>query len=199
MKNKKVGFILISFIISGWTFTSAYAQSKSNLEVFNNMVDSSAVMINQNISPAGDSISLKFNSGDFFSVFQNRLVLDFSKLGKTVSNSSGNIINYTIENASVNYGDMHKDGLFGDFYVPRTLKLDGNFSVENNKTVPGKFNLALTDTVAVDDISSLENPAYPFTRGEVPSEPFFSSLFAPVVAIGSAALAVILFFTVRSN
>lgn len=179
--------------------SAAIAQADSNMEVFNRLVDSSVVKINKVIPGNGDTIAVRFRSGENYSVFSNRVALDFSRLGRTIASASPNVVNYTIEDAGVNYGDMYRDGLFGDYFLPRKLSLKGNYSVETGSTVPGEFYFTSVDTVAVDDIESIENPAYRFTGGDVPSEPFFSSLFAPVVAIGSAALAVILFFTVRSK
>lgn len=202
MKFKSVNIkisILIFFICCLLSNSASFCQVKTNFELFTRLVDSSAVIINKNIPVAQKNLFIKYNTNDFYSVFRNRIIFDFSKLGKTVTNSSSEIVNYSIEEAKVNYGEMSKDGLFGGYYLQRTLKLKGNFSVENNSAIAGEFNLSLIDTVAVNDITAIENPVYPFTQGEVPSEPFFSSLFAPVVAIGSAALAVILFFTVRSK
>jgi hypothetical protein len=178
---------------------TSVAQTKTNLEVFNKLIDSSVVKMNDSILATEKTISLNYNASDVFAVFRNQVVLDFARLGKTISSTSANIVDYSVEDANVHYGEMYKDGIFGDYFVPRTVKLKGNYSIESGNSVPGKFNLAFVDSVAVDDIVSLQNPAYPFTQDEVPTEPFFSSLFAPVVAIGSAALAVILFFTVRSK
>jgi hypothetical protein len=55
------------------------------------------------------------------------------------------------------------------------------------------------DTIKVDDIKNLENISFKFTTGSLPPEPFFSGLFEPVFALGTAAAAVILFFTIRSK
>jgi len=48
-------------------------------------------------------------------------------------------------------------------------------------------------------VKSLENPNHPFTKGNIPAEPFFESIPEPVLAIGTAATAVILFFILRSK
>ena len=109
------------------------------------------------------------------------------------------MINYSIDNASVKYGEMERDGFWGDFIMPRKIELGGNYSLSNRIINSQTFNLTYYDTVAVDNVKVIENPSFPFTQGEVPSEPFFSGLFEPVVAIGSAAIAVILFFTIRSK
>lgn len=179
--------------------SAAIAQTDSNMDIFNRLVDSSVVKINKVIPGNGDTIAVRFSPAENYSVFRNRVVLDFSRLGRKIVPGSSNVVNYSIVKAGVNYGDMYRDGVFGDYFMPRTLSLKGSYSVESASEMPGEFHFTSVDTVAVDDLETIENPAYTFTGGDVPSEPFFSSLFAPVVAIGSAALAVILFFTVRSK
>ncbi len=182
----------------------APAQSKTNLEIFYSLVDSSVVRINNAVPSSIKEIKINFNGGKYFSVFQNQVIYNFVNLGRTVIPDSAydphsTKINYALENAGVQYGEMERDGFFGGFLLPRKLKIDGSYSVENGVVTPGDFHFAYQDTISVDDIENLENPSFPFTQGKVPPEPFFSSLFEPVVAIGSAALAVILFFTVRSK
>jgi hypothetical protein len=55
------------------------------------------------------------------------------------------------------------------------------------------------DTVEFDEIQTLENPSYPFTQGRIPTEPFMSNLFEPLVALTTAAVVIALFFKVRSK
>ncbi|MGA8264090.1 MAG: hypothetical protein WB779_06595 [Ignavibacteriaceae bacterium] len=194
----KLFLIVISLQLS---FTSA--QTKTNLQVFYNLVDSSVAKINQKITTP--DLKINFTTGNYFDVFQNQVISDFLKLGKTVLSDSANNnsdvtrVNYTIDNANIKYGEMERDGFFGDFIMPRKIELSGSYSLSNNIIKAEKFNFTYKDTVAVDKVKVIEYPFYPFTHGEVPSEPFFSSLFEPVVAISSAALAVILFFTIRSK
>ncbi len=210
--------ILIIFLFPD---SFAIAQSKTNLEILFSLVDSSIVEINSSVPLSVKEIKIDFNHGNYFSVFQNQVIYDFVKLGRTVipdlparlvsdtseragqvgsvNNTGAAEVNYTLENAGVEYGEMERDGFLGSFLMPRKLKIDGSYSVKNNTVQPGNFHYTYQDTIAVDDIKTLENPSFPFTQGEVPSEPFLSGLFEPVVAIGSAALAVILFFTVRSK
>ena len=200
IRVSKFLFIIIFLFLDSFTI----AQSKANLEVFFGLVDSSVVKINNTISSPVKEVKINFNSGNYFSVFQDQVLYDFVKLGRTVvpdsPTSSGVIeVNYTLERAVVEYGDMERDGFFGGFYLPRKVKVEGSYSVKNNIVTPGNFNFTYRDTVAVDDIKILENPSFTFTQGDVPPEPFLSNLFEPVVAIGSAAIAVILFFTIRSK
>ena len=190
-------------IVFSFQISFVFAQSKTNLQVFYSLVDSSVAGINQKIST--QYVKVNYPTSNDFSVFQNQVISDFAKHGRTVlADSNKNtddvtIINYIIDNAKVKYGDMERDGFFGDFIMPREIKLSGSYSLSERVVDSQRFNLTYTDTVAVDDVKSIENSSFPFTEAEVPSEPFFSSLFEPVVAIGSAAVAVILFFTVRSK
>ena len=48
-------------------------------------------------------------------------------------------------------------------------------------------------------IKSLENESFPFTKGAVPPEPFLSGLAEPLIAIGTAAVIIALFFSIRSK
>ena len=74
----------------------------------------------------------------------------------------------------------------------------GNYYISTNQQVKD-FNLSTKDTINVEDVEIIEDRSYPFTQGELPAEPFFSSILEPVVAISAAAVTVILFFSVRSK
>ena len=127
---------------------------------------------------------------------KNGLIL-FNKNQKTKLQA----LTYTLNNASVKYKNIFKDGIFGAYLVEREAVLNGSFFIEKNNKL-GKvkeFNYTLSDTVFYDDIKSLDNIAYQFTSSELPGEPFFSSLLEPTIAIGTAAIAVYLFFNIRSN
>jgi len=53
--------------------------------------------------------------------------------------------------------------------------------------------------VKVEEIKYLQNESFPFTTGKIPPEPFLSAIAEPLIAIGTAAAVVILFFSVRSK
>ncbi len=94
---------------------------------------------------------------------------------------------------------MFRDGWFGAHYVQRYCALYGNylqsFSVEGKKD----FEFSIIDTVKVEEIKYLQNESFPFTKGKIPPEPFLSAIAEPLIAIGTAAAVVILFFSVRSK
>jgi hypothetical protein len=195
------GFLFL--LIFSFSFTLTFAQTKTNLEVFYSLVDSSVAKINQNVN--SKNLKINFSTGAFYRLFQNQVIADFVRLGRTVLSDSTKTlpdfetVNYSMDNANVKYGDMERNGLLGDFVMQRKIDLSGSYLISKETINSERFDFTYTDTVSVDDVKVIENPSFPFTQAEIPSEPFFSSLFEPAIAIGSAALAIILFFTIRSK
>ena len=107
-------------------------------------------------------------------------------------------VNFVLDNALVEYSEPEKNGIFGEFLTERKIELSGNYFISGKSQI-NDFNLVEKDTINVEDVEKIENRSYPFTQGELPPEPFFSSLLEPIVAISAAAVTVILFFTVRSK
>jgi hypothetical protein len=176
-----------------------FSQTKTNLEVFYSLVDSSVAQFIALSNPP-EKIKVDINNGDVFSVFNNRILADLK--AKAIEPAIGqsdsfSVFSYTIEKPFTQYTQIFRDGFLGPFLVQRKISLKGNYFYSGS----GKqeFSFIITDTVKVDDIKNLENISHKFTSGSLPPEPFFTGLFEPVVALGTAAAAVILFFTVRSK
>lgn len=181
--------------------SSALAQTKTNLDIFYSLVDSSVIEVTKQLAAAGDTVSLELNLGESYPVFNNKIIASLHSAGKivTVNNSSRTIpkVNFVIDNVSTEYGEIFRSGFLGEYLIPRDLSLNGNFLIQNS--IYRNFNFSFSDTIKVEEVELVENESFPFTKGKVPSEPFFSGLIEPVIAIGTAALAVILFFTIRSK
>ena len=180
------------------------SQTKTNLEVFYSLTDSLVSDINSELPEAKNQILLSLNNGEVYSIFNNNIKTDFIKSGKKVWDvppDEINIpeVNIVIESASVNYGEVFKDGWFGSYYTNRQLSLKGNYLQTFSDKGKQNFNLVYSDSILVDQIGELENASFPFTQGQIPSEPFLSGLAEPILAIGTAAAMVILFFSVRSK
>jgi hypothetical protein len=196
LKNIFLVLILISGII--------FPQTKTNLEVLYSLNDSLVNQIVENIPQNNDKIILTLNLGDSYSIFSNHIKNDFIKYGKeifTIPTGELNLpeVNIVLEEAGVKYGEVDRDGWFGDYYAPRTLLIKGHYlNTASNKGLQKFFKTAI-DTVKVEELESLENNSFPFTKGNIPAEPFLSSVWEPVIAIGVAAAAILLLFSVRSK
>ena len=179
------------------------SQTKTNLEVFKVLVDSSISEALADISDSQKEIYIDLKLGPSYSIFENQIfksIQDQKKSINTTSNSSENIgLSYSIENAVVNYGEVFRDGFLGDHFVDRKIHISGSYLFNSEEMRVKDFYYESIDTVEFDKIQTLENSSYPFTQGEIPTEPFMSNLFEPLVAITTAAVVIALFFSVRSK
>jgi len=196
LKNIFLVLILISGII--------FPQTKTNLEVFYSLNDSLVNQVLEDIPQNNDKLILTLNLGDSYSIFSNHIKNAFTNNGKEtfkIPQEELNLpeINIVLEEAGVNYGEMDRDGWFGDYYAPRTLLIKGHYLNTATNNGLEQFLITAIDTVKVEELELLENDSFPFTQGNIPTEPFLSSVWEPVIAIGVAAAAIILFFTVRSK
>ncbi len=197
--NRIVSHTFRLFFVSILFVGTLFSQTRTNLDLFYSLVDSSVAQFVFFSAPPA-KIKVEMNSGDAYSIFNNRVLGYLKDKGITPGNEKSDSIplfSYTIEKPFTQYTQIFRDGFLGPFLVQREISLKGNYFYSGS----GKkdFSYSSNDTVKVDDIKNLENVSFKFTNGTLPPEPFFTGLFEPVVALGTAAAAVILFFTVRSK
>ncbi|MCF8241406.1 MAG: hypothetical protein K9J16_08455 [Melioribacteraceae bacterium] len=194
MSGKTFVFILILLFTST---NFAQLNVKSNYEFLLDVLDKSAAELADENHLEGLS-SINFTAPQDYLVFGNRVKMAFKKYVMTENENSAADLNYTIENASIFYGEPFKKGLFGSHYIERIGTVSGTASLNGDDEI-FSFNSTLTDTIRFDDLRFVENPALPFTQGEIPGEPLFSSILEPAIAIGTAVITIVLFFSVRSK
>lgn len=202
IKWGKFFFLLsISVLINS---PDTFSQTKTNLEIFYLLTDSLVHQIVSEIPPGENQILLNLNLGGSYSLFENQIRTSFKKYGKEIpEHLPGELyihhVNIVFEGAGVEYREMFKDGWFGSHYVQRSETIFGNYLQSSQESMKKEFEITHLDTVKVEDIKKLENDSFPFTKGNIPSEPFLSGFAEPLIAIGTAAAAVVLFFTIRSK
>lgn len=174
-------------------------QQKTNLEIFYSLADSAAGEFISSIPASVTAVDLELSSGSVYSVFNSRIISSLNKQGIKTSGED-NLLKtiFVVDNAATVYSEIFRNGFLGEYYLTRNLSLSGNFIAAGNDSV-NHFSISYSDSIPVSEIKTVENISFPFTQSEIPEEPFFTGLFEPVVAIGTAAAAVILFFTVRSK
>ena len=197
-------FLKILFLSLLLSSTVALSQTLTNLEVLYSLNDSLTFRIKNELPKGVEGIRLKLNLGNAYSIFANQIRGAFTENGIEILPSDTNKttlpeINIVMENAGVEYGELDRSGWFGDYYTPRTVFISGNYFTSISADPLSDYFISVTDTVRVKDINTLENESFAFTRGKIPTEPFFSSIWEPIIAIGIAAAAVILFFSIRSQ
>lgn len=196
--TKSLRFLFFAVIFQA----SIFSQPVSNLDKFYDLVDSASTKFVNDLNTT-NKVKLELTLGSDYVLFANQIRGKILKRGiELISDdqSANNFVtaSFVIDNALVTYSAPEREGFFGSFYTERVLQLSGNYFITSNQNIKA-FNLVDKDTINVEDVEKLENRSYPFTHGELPPEPFFSSLLEPIVAIGAAAVTIILFFSVRSK
>ncbi len=205
MMKKLILKLLLNFLLYFLVFqTSVFSQSLTNLEVFYSLTDSLSNQIIEEIPPDEPMILLTLNLGERYSLFANNIRSAFIKTGKEILNTPIGELNYphvdiVIEGAGIEYGEMYRDGWFGDHLIQRYAAIYGNYLQSFSSEGKIEFMFEVIDTVKVEDIKYLENNSFPFTKGSIPAEPFLSGLAEPIIAIGTAAVLIALFFSIRSK
>jgi len=180
------------------------SQTPTNLEVFYSLTDSLVDKIVEEIPKEKNKILLTLNLGQSYSLFSNSIRERFKESGKEILQQPPDDLNVphidiVMEGAGVEYGEMYRDGWFDSHYIPRHSVIFGNFLQTYSTEGKRNFEITSVDTVKVEDMKSLENESFPFTKGTVPAEPFISGFAEPLIAIGIAVAVVVLYFTIRSE
>jgi len=197
-------FTLLFFVIILLLSLKVNAQLKTNLDVFYSLTDSLVDQINYEIPSSEKKILLTLNLGQSYSLFSNSIKERFRQSGKEILDRPPDELNIpqvdiVIEGAGVEYGEMSRDGWFGTHYIQRYSTIFGNYLQTFSESGKREFEITCIDTVKLDELKSLENDSFPFTKGTIPSEPFLSGFAEPLIAIGTAAAVIVLFFSVRSE
>lgn len=197
-------FLLPTITIIFLNSVNVNCQLNTNLDVFYSLTDTLVDKINSEIPSGEKKILLTLNLGESYSLFSNNIKERFTKNGKEILDQPPDELNIptvdiVMEGAGVEYGEMFRSGFFGTHYIQRYSTIFGNYLQSFSDKGKQEFEITTLDTVKVEDINSLENPSYPFTQATVPPEPFVSGLAEPLIAIGTAALVIVLFFTIRSE
>lgn len=199
--SKKIFLCFILYFVVVFDF-SLFSQTKTNLEIFKELIDLSVFQIILNENSSSD-IFLEVKFSPSFQVFENQIFQSFAAQNKNIVNSynsSGSVfLSYSLENAKVDYGEIFRDGFLGDQYLERKISLTGSWRLNLESVITKDFHYEKIDTVLFSEIADIENNAYPFTKGTIPTEPFLSNIFEPLVAVTTAAVVIALFFTIRSK
>ena len=199
--SKKLFFLFIALTLISFKIN---CQTKTNLEIFYSLTDSLVDRIVKEIPSNENKLLLTLNLGESYSLFSNEIISEFRKNGKEIFEHSSDstdlpYVNIVMEDAEVEYGEIFRDGWFGMHYVERFSTISGNYLHTFSGGEKKEFEITNVDTIKVENIKILENDSFPFTKGTIPPEPFLSGVAEPIIAIGTAAAAVALFFIIRSK
>lgn len=211
MNLKYLLCILIFFILRG----IAYSQNNdvSNLYIIDKIIDESLVPLENEFLVNGNDVLYNFItdsdnekqqyiSESIKKKFQGyRFLSDY-----TGGNDSGKeVINVSINNPelSVKYTRTYTDNFLGSIIVERivTVRYETVFlnSKDSSVIFSNKFSKNSKSSFNIINIGMVEDRRYSFTYSVIPEESTLNKLILPAVVILASAVAVILFFTIRSK
>lgn len=191
------------------TGETAASPPKSNLEILKSLLERVAqeVVELSHLRP-GDTVDFRMQPAEDGWIAQQAITSGLRTAGCQVfvRPDSGRRSGYGFHLLSaalrVRYDDMYHDGFLGTRKVTRSVSASVTCDVTRWETgelvYTGSHSLESADTVAADDIATLELPPAKATHAELPSESFLDRVLEPVVIIGATGISIYLFFHVRS-
>jgi len=198
----KIKLLAVSFFILA-SFFSLTAQTQTNLDVINKLIDKSVLRVDS-ILGSKQTINLTFTSSPILEVLKPKIFQTFNEHGYLLTSSTTEtnpVVNYTVTFLKVEYKNPFSDGLFGGLMLEREISFDYSLTVtKTDKTIkPFSFTENQIDTVKLDEISGLENQTLPFTQSSIPSAPLLSNLWEPIIVVGTLIITIVLLFSIRSK
>lgn len=184
-------------------FTPLFAQTKTNLEKFFQLIDNSILKIAQNVNGNSETY-LDVNSPSSLDLLKPKAFESFTRNGFKIKNENlknGIKIFYMLSQTSVEYGETEKDGFFGRMICERIVSLKGIVIITFNDSRVNSYEINETerDTVHVEEIKHLEDASLAFTQGTKPEIPFISNILEPVIVVATLVTSIVLLFTVRGK
>ncbi len=177
---------------------------RTNIAVYQSLARELAVKMGAKIQP-GDSLAvdLVIRPAERAWIVEGALTDGLRSTGKKVVSRDGDVsAECSVSTMTVMYEEGRRASLFGERVVDRVVDLRIQTLIADRKSgqiySSEEFGVAARDTIPVSAIPRLEDLSVPVTRGEVPTEGFFSWFAEPFIVLGAVAVSVLLLFHVRS-
>ncbi|HMS63643.1 MAG TPA: hypothetical protein PKD83_00155 [Ignavibacteria bacterium] len=206
--------IIILFILRGISYSQT--GSESNLNNIDKLLDESLIPVENELLLLGNdkiyNLSVEYGTENpeqqsYLIALIKRKFSGYKILINADTVEFSDSINYNlfINNPSLNtrYLSIYTDNVLGTKKIKREISVSysvkisdsGNSSVVFAKDISKK----LVDSFNIDDQNVVEDKRYSFSRSNLPEENSLNQLIYPAVIILASAVAIILFFTIRSK
>lgn len=112
------------------------------------------------------------------------------------------ILNVRAYDPSLHYSEVFTESFFGSRKVIRTIALALQFTLisrSDKKVLFAKsYTQSFSDTLLYADVQRFEDPSILFASTTLPKLSFFDSIIEPAIVTVASAIAIYLFFTIRS-
>lgn len=217
MKLKYLFCILIFieiFTLRGISFSQT--GSVTNISRIDNLINESLIPVENEIVLLGKdkfyNLSVKSKDGNsdqksYLIVLIKNKLSGYNILIDADSAENSESINYNILIDDLliktRYISIYNDNVLGTKKIKREISVSYDMvitDIKNSSVVfDKKFNKKSEDSFNVDEQNSVEDNRYNFSQSNLPEESSLNKLIYPAIIILASAIAIVLFFTIRSK
>ncbi|MFQ5798472.1 MAG: hypothetical protein ACE5H0_07245 [Bacteroidota bacterium] len=152
-------------------------------------------------------LAVKIHGVEHFWIVENAILNSLQERDFTVRTASDESVNsimfdFTVIELKVRYQRRNRDGFFGKRTIERSVStvLAGKVYRRSTRELyyAGTVEKSAKDRIAIDDLPRVEHEQVNVTHGTLPSGGFMKKILEPAVVITATAIAIYLFFSVRS-
>lgn len=204
MKQKLV--IIIAFFCAQFLFAQEFEQlPKTNIEIINTLLQDDFEKCIECINIFGsDKIYLILSNNnkettEYIIKLFKQIYINY-KLTTDTNIQWDYILRFDDAKIKTEYKLVEKNFIFNKNLL-REIFCEFNFKILNKDSVlyNKKFSNFTKDTLNYSYLNYIESDTYKFSKGKLPQESFWDKYLIPSAAILVSAIAIILFFTVRSK
>ena len=201
--------LLIIILLCNVLYSQENKKIQSNIEIFDLIVGKGLNELGNRLALLGNdkiyTLNIPAEKGlDMYlkSIIEKKFQ-GYRIIFKDTTLKSDYIINIIPVILKTMYPDIKTEYGFGNKTIKRNLSI--NFSVsfykseQREKIYSYEFFDKYTDNVDYEMLEFVENSGYDFTKGKLPDENIFRKMLIPAVVVSASAIAIILFFVVRSK
>ena len=201
--------VLLTLTTNIYSQNNEYTSPEINIDIFSRLLDEGLNDLGNQLIIAGQDklYVLKFpdesEKNDFI---QLKLKQKFGSY-KLLTGNSFDEADYGIvfENPKLrtNYKEVFTSSFLGNKRVKRKIDVVFLYKIIDNKTeeeiYSNTINESFEDDFLLDNLEQIERSNYIFTKGKLPDENLFEKFLVPAVIVAASAVAIILFFVIRSK
>ena len=204
------------FCIVLLTFTSdIYSQnndnsiSERNIDIFSRLLDIAYNDLENQLVIAGNEklyllrFSRESEENDFLLLKLKQRFSSYKVLtGNSVDNADYDIV-FENTKLKINYKDIFSSSFLGSKKVKRKIEVTYFNKIIDNSTDIGIYsntiNESYEDYFLLENLEQVENSSYEFAKGHLPEESLLEKVLIPALVVGASAVAIVLFFVIRSK
>jgi hypothetical protein len=196
-------FLFICLLSVG--FASDSDLSKSHRSIIKDIVETMTTEAVREFHPDSSAVAFAMDSSAAGNLVRYDIIETLTKHRVTVFDSPAGsevILNVRAYSPSLHYGEAFAESFLGSKKVVRTISLALQFTVisQSDKKVlfAKSYTHSYSDTLLYSEVQYFNDPSIPFASVTSPQLSFFDSILEPVIVTVASAIAIYLFFTIRS-